>query len=280
MVRSCAICIINIGPRCQVIKCKNKSCSKWFHVSCTELDSFQYLYLLDEFNITGVYDWACSSCEPESIKNPAKQNKSFETTLNALFSQHFTDFKREFLESIEQKLQNLNDKIKAVENENRLLKNKLCASNENSITTTSNIIHEIKEQQKRACNIMIFNVPESVKESSDDKIADDKKFVDKLLQPVQLNSGPTKIVRVGKLVDNKNRPLKVSFKDEQSVKDILKLSKTLKSRNIIIRADLTLQQQQHLRGLRTELESRKTSGENNLIIKYINGVPAIITKKN
>lgn len=35
-----------------------------------------------------------------------------------------------------------------------------------------------------------------------------------------------------------------------------------------------------MKKLRDELESRRSNGENNLIIKYIRGTPTIVTKEN
>lgn len=91
-----------------------------------------------------------------------------------------------------------------------------------------------------------------------------------------LHPEPEKIMRLGKYDGKKTRPVKVCFSTSGTAKVILKNKLNCKDKNIKIYSDQTPNQKLDMENLREELRQRKEKGENDLIIKYIKGVPKII----
>lgn len=131
------------------------------------------------------------------------------------------------------------------------------------------ITGELLERQKRCTNIVLFNLPVSDNDVNSAKLI----IKDLINRDVSVRSA----VRVGKSNKNGIRALKVALQDSTIVSDILRSKKDpLKRKNIYISADLTSTQRSQLNRTKEELLTRKNNGEQNLKIKYINGVPKII----
>jgi len=98
------------------------------------------------------------------------------------------------------------------------------------------------------------------------------------------NIRPSKVIRLGIYDKNNPRPIKALFSTPADVFEILKSKRKLLSlqlpSTIGISTDRTLYQRNYMKKLRDELESRRTNGEIDLIIKYIRGTPTIATKDN
>lgn len=88
---------------------------------------------------------------------------------------------------------------------------------------------------------------------------------------------PEKIIRLGKFAADRTRAIKVCFASEEMAKAILRNKNCLKNHYIKIFSDQTPHQRKHLQNLVKELDKRTADGEPNLIIKYIKGIPKIIT---
>jgi len=123
-------------------------------------------------------------------------------------------------------------------------------------------------------NIILFNIPESAMQSN----ADDKNTISNIFQRIGVLVDPINCLRLGKLSNN-CRPVRVTLPNQHDVFDDLKnkrkLSDLANFKNISISSDKTLLQRKHLKNIINELNARKTSGETNLFIKYINGLPVI-----
>lgn len=147
------------------------------------------------------------------------------------------------------------------------------------------IIGEVGERNIRASNLIFYNVPESNADNAVDRVAHDSNLVSNVINSF-INGGsiiPSKVIRLGIRSQNKLRPIKAVFSTPADAFEILKSKKKLLSvqppSSIVISSDRTLYQRDYMKKLRDELESRRANGENDLIIKYIRGTPAIVTKK-
>uniref|UniRef100_A0A2S2P704 Uncharacterized protein n=1 Tax=Schizaphis graminum TaxID=13262 RepID=A0A2S2P704_SCHGA len=133
---------------------------------------------------------------------------------------------------------------------------------------------EISDRHSRSRNIILFNIPESATQSN----LDDKNTISSIFQQIGVLVEPINCLRLGKLSNN-CRPLRATLPNQHDVFDVLKnkrkLSDLANFKNISISSDKTLLQRKHLKNLFDELNSRKTAGETNLFIKYINGLPVI-----
>lgn len=135
------------------------------------------------------------------------------------------------------------------------------------------MIREIQDRDNKSRNIMLFNIEESV--SDIDSLA--KELITKL----NLDSIISAVNRLGQQ-SAKPRPITITFDSSKSVRDILKLKKSLSSdpswSNAWITTDLTLYQMNFLRSLKAERDRRNNSNNGNWFIKYSRGSPSLAQK--
>lgn len=144
-------------------------------------------------------------------------------------------------------------------------------------TVQENIMSELCERNVRSKNLVIVGITEPNSTDSTERQNKDKSEVLKIIRNTYADCPePCKITRLGKFKPNKNRPVKVSFASEETAKNILRNKVNGNNDPIKIYNDQTPQQRQYLMNLKEKLKERKESGEINLIIKYIRGVPKIV----
>nr|CAH7755351.1 unnamed protein product [Callosobruchus chinensis]CAH7768923.1 unnamed protein product [Callosobruchus chinensis] len=104
-----------------------------------------------------------------------------------------------------------------------------------------------------------------------------------MLRLVNLESvlNDIKHFRIGRTpLPNKSRPLKLIMDCESSMKKIFKDLKQIKAcqtfKDTVIVNDRTPMQMNQYRRMKAELEERKQQGENDIQIKYFQGVPKIV----
>lgn len=140
-------------------------------------------------------------------------------------------------------------------------------------------ISELEERKRRANNIMVYNLPESTSTNFEDKINDDLTNIITATSNISPDIIINKTIRIGK-IGSKPRPLKVILNSSDTVLKILKNKTKLNHPTARVSSDLTSIQRNHILNLRTQLENRKANGEVNLTIKYVHGVPRIVTSAN
>lgn len=137
------------------------------------------------------------------------------------------------------------------------------------------VIREMTERQKRAHNLMIFNMPEGGEDL-------DEVEVKRLLNIItQKTITIQNMSRVGKKNKNGFRALRVSLSSQHEVFEVMKNKSKLqdaKVNTIFINTDLTSSQRIQISKVKDELRERTTKGETDLYIKYINGLPRILSK--
>jgi hypothetical protein len=182
-------------------------------------------------------------------------------------------------------------KLAAQETEISMLRDridKLEAQNPNS-TKTNDIIcetlAELAERDERSRNIIMFNVPElDDKTPKSDYPAQEKKQVSDLIDNVECkrSGGIIRVHRLGLRQKDKMRPIKVVFDNSVDPREII-YSKRALPPSIQVKPDYTVKQRNNQKALWTEIEARKSRGEENLGIKFVNGTPKIVVnhhKKN
>lgn len=142
------------------------------------------------------------------------------------------------------------------------------------------IINEMTERQRRANNVLIFNVNESSTANRSDRTREEINTVKGILTHAEKNLGSFKVMRIGKYTAGKTRPLKVMFETREEAVKILKNRQQIigKISNLRIYGDQTTKQRDYYKFVKNKLESIIASGDNTKIIKYINGVPQIVNK--
>lgn len=147
------------------------------------------------------------------------------------------------------------------------------------------IVHELEERQARKKNIIVVGLPEqSSTVSRERRVQSDLERVSTILAHVSADSAVVASVhRLGKFNPNNSKPrlLKVELSDEKHVKDLLMKSKCLKNsdeyKHIVLFSDKTPRQLEYYRDLKAKLVERISSGETDIGIKYIKGIPKIVS---
>lgn len=171
------------------------------------------------------------------------------------------------------------DKIKQIETEISQLKkqNTNIPLSKSPALINEDLVLELKERYDREKNIVIVGILEKNDKNYNIRQTYDNQEVFKLLKTVYEECPmPTKCVRLGKYIPNRNRPIKAYFTNNEVTICILRNRSKLPE-NIKLYSDQTPSQMRYLQSLKEELTTRKDNGEKDLIIKYVRGKPTITT---
>lgn len=179
---------------------------------------------------------------------------------------------------IMRKVQELQEEVKILKQELQALKVTPRHASEN----IEQILSESHERFVRANNIMVYGASESPANDIQEKIMHDKNIAYQIFEKVGYQSKVAnilKVTRVGKKGGDIPRPLKVICNNSETVKAILLSKRKLDHNFCKIGYDSTKMQQAAYKAARIELIRRRDGGEDNLVIKFIKGIPTIINKK-
>lgn len=152
-------------------------------------------------------------------------------------------------------------------------------ANSSTAKTQEEIIIELNERNQRSKNILISGIPESISNDPKERQVYDKTALCNILKTIYTSCPePNKIFRIGKYNPDKTRLIKACFECKDTAKQILRSKPNVKNNDIKIFSDQTPQQQAYFKVLKSELECRIKNGEENLSIKYVKGVPKIISE--
>ncbi|KAF5280843.1 hypothetical protein FQA39_LY17947 [Lamprigera yunnana] len=168
------------------------------------------------------------------------------------------------------------------------VKEKLCELDDrvlkledNNVYLLENVISEINKRNSKECNCIIYKL-----EDSENAAKKDIELFKNLLaccnDEPSFNINDIKLIRLGKkFKSGVDRPLKVVFPNKDCLhwffhnkKMIIEKSK----KSIIITGDLTNAQRDFRNKVLSEIKLRREKGEDNLFMKYINGIPTIVSK--
>lgn len=239
----CFCCKISTEPNKLITCCV---CQNKFKYSCAGLS----LSEVKTLSKTGI-SWTCPNCNE--------------------FGQNINELKAILLD--------LKNEVAALKAEN----NKLVGKSSLDDIAFEEVVHEVAERQRRKKNIIIYGLKESTDKNTYKE--DDKLATIEILNHLLADQDFSFInpIRLGKYVSdtNKKRPIKVTLQDEHMPHNILHLAMKLREvdhfKMINISLDRTPRQIRLHTSCKKELETRLSQGESNLKIKYINGIPKIIS---
>ena len=158
---------------------------------------------------------------------------------------------------------------------------------------------EEKEEQERIDNkknnLIVYGLPENKAIEAEQMLTDFKTVRDLYRDRVEIKENDIiDIKRLGKTTENRFRPLRIVFKDNELRNDVLKNNKYLKLEgdehelcnckfpskhiHIYLTDDKTKKQQEADKSLREELKKRRNDGEENIIIR--NGKIVSTSRRN
>lgn len=144
------------------------------------------------------------------------------------------NFKSEVI-SLKQEMNTLKAEVTSLMTENSTLKIEINSlkyegrhrkeNDFSEVASNESVIMELLERQKRESNIMIANVCESQEVTPLQRKEDDTKIVRDLLQNHSVNLDNITIFRVGKVLPNKNRLIKVIMQNKSDAITVFRIKK-------------------------------------------------------
>ena len=197
--------------------------------------------------------------------NPVSTTSGVENAIQTLLTQH-----QKLSSSCEQLTSDLCSQNSTLQNQFNSLTKKFeigSSSNATSPNLAVNVIEEYADRDRRKCNLIVFNVPESTDTGWG---IDTESFVTICKSALNYDVKPTKVLRLGKK-GAKPRPLLVALESEDIKRHILMNAHHLRFseqyKGIFISTDMTKSEREQHKILRAELQQRKSRGETNLTIR-------------
>lgn len=253
----------NICPKCESeIDSKDPSlsccmCGSRFCLTCTKIPIEMY-YEIEDGNIEG-FAWHCRGCRAS-----LPTLKSMDHTLKQIDERNESRF-----QSLEKKVDKL-DKVITEKVTCEVKKLKIEVVEEIKTDMDQIIdkkIKEYEEQQLRASNVIVYNMPESSSLNSEIRRDYDIENFNKLLNDIEVGTVLIKTAyRLGLRTAGKNRPLKIVLENKQHRKSLLDNAKQIKNKStdlkdVVIARDLTPKQREESKVLRAEVLTRRNLGE-------------------
>lgn len=234
------------------------ACKVKYHLQCTSLNENERKVLASKSNLK----WFCILCDDDvcdMLNNFEKFRK---------VSKEIKILKKD----MEAKLKAFEERVVKCEVSGR--SNDVEVSDQSVIRSFEVDREETELIEAKKCNLIYFNVPESSKEESTDRMKDDFKLLtesysDTKIVPNDINA----IFRVGKKDDNVTRPVVVKFANVETRKRVLTANEDLKLKfndeiiNIFVSVDRTQKQREVHKKLVNELRRRKDAGDTDLVIR-------------
>lgn len=287
----CNICVKLVLDSEEGLECDGP-CTRWFHRECAKMAKTEYLKIANS-NLKWLcnrFDCKSDSSTPmdkllDSITKLSKQISTLNSKVDKLSALP------QQIDNIESNLKAIGDKLDAhetrignVETKIENIEQKLGSATA-SQSTSDDIIAEISERNKRASNILIYNLNESTSAQAPIRHKHDLDLIKNMLSAVDpdIKLNNLKCFRVGTQAKGKIRPLKAILSSPSEAKSILRNFKSdlIKSSNalfanVAVGNDRTPKEKLYLDSLKDELRKRSENGEDNLTIKFRNGIPAIV----
>ena len=267
----CTICENQVKAREKGIGCEK--CDQWWHIKCLNIKEDHYDFICSNKELC----YICKDCK----NKPKKEDEPNSTLLNQM---------SQIMEKINKVIENndrvlksncdLELRVKKLEKEGSVKEEQVKHIVNKSVNDLiegkmKGITEEIEERERRKENIIIVNIPESNKDTPEERLKEDTEKIKKLFEKVTTVESDTikKITRIGKKEDKKSRLIRVQLNSQEKKSELMKKQRELNNEEtkprdrIYINNDLTNTQREEDRKLRQELQQRKKDGETNLKIR-------------
>ena len=235
-------------PHEKWIKCEADGClSPWWHISCAGLEG------IPDSAVKKI-TYKCPKCALSDVGIKCIESTTYTKDISDEIKNSLPDIIRAVVkETTVTVTKTYAEAVK--EEQNIFLKETVRSTSQNAVQ----IMHD-KEVRER--NAVIFNVEESTKLSKEHRIKDDEKFINQLCQQVEIEEPAIlNVTRIGKMDENKKRPIKVCFhNDFEKRKFFAKLYKLKdaeeKYKNVQVQHDLSQEERDVIKKLVKEAEKK------------------------
>nr|CAI5827141.1 unnamed protein product [Callosobruchus analis] len=141
----------------------------------------------------------------------------------------------------------------------------------------------MNERQKRKRNLVLFGIKEQNQQLPPEQRVDTERDIARQVVSVldqTDDTGSITPIRLGQFSTGKDRPMKITLKDEKDVFTLIKKAKYLKNgphNKVSISFDFTPRQISYYKEVKAELDIRNSEGPERFRIKYFDGIPKIIS---
>ena len=269
------------GIECEV-------CLNWYHPACQGLHENAYLAIKQHDLF-----WLCENCKPRVLElrelvhaDGDHGSKNVNVTDSACLAR--MEAKIDELSKAVKKQHILTSEIRAEDAEVRktyadalkISSETLKISSETkppeplSTEQIQVCLSEQAEQEKRARNLAVYNLPESQAASAEERITEDISLLtDIVKQELKRSYKIEKAYRAGKKMENRPRTWIVTMESEVSKWDLLRAGNGLRdsmnetAKNVYINRDLTRREREQAKKVRDECNRRRNAGEHVRIYK-------------
>ncbi len=239
------------------------------HAKCQGVSDKKFELLKEEGDDTL---WLCTTCN-RTTRGLIQHVAHLEQKLSALEVKMENKASKEEIEKLEKRVEAIEEKLdpetevfakkleEALKEQQEIIQRntamKVAESMEhegkNNTDEVQKAVDEVKEQDRRKCNIILYNVPESESTNNDARREHDVAVIKELMKEELVveaaikedNRGVPRVTRLGKKEQGKIRPLRVVFSSPEDQRKVLGKAKNLANskiearKKIIIKPDLT-----------------------------------------
>ena len=286
----CVSCKKKIGVKQDAVECQ--WCKHWEHRVCSKITDNEYK-LLNSISVNIMF--VCTSCcskVPVALSlfdNGDRMDKKFE----AMYSKFTKELEllsssiRDNYNSMQENVSTLSTKVKDQYSQNVDLQEKLNHSKvlaaaveqgdpvqvraQLNIDSATKIVDEYNDRERRKCNVIVYNAPQSMAKDLSTQKKDDVSFVNVLCEKLAIPLVEIRdVTRLGSKSSSKNGLLRVKCCDllqrQQLLMNARKLRKFEEFKNVYVNPDLTRAERVAQKELRQELARRKADGEKDIYI--------------
>ena len=262
MVRKCGLCDTPVARQEIYLDCN--ACKKSYHSQCSGLTDLE----METMKKKGCkLKWYCRLCDDhvtDILKNLEKFKK-------------FNEEVKKIQNEVEQKIKNLESRVQKVEKpeENPVITTVIEKVLERKLPTNMPNLDEKMLVEKKRDNLIYFNIPESSSDDIEQRIKHDFECIQEIYgEDVAKKDDISNIFRVGKKSE-KARPLVIKFCDGNKKQEYcswsfgkrLEIKRENEIFKIAVSHDRTPKQREHFQKLVSELNERKESGEEDVVIR-------------
>lgn len=262
---SCAECGVKLlqSDNNRVMKC---NCSAFYHINCS----------MNVKQLNGFFEKCCPSKADFSILHMFEKMMN---NLSAKIEENMISVKNDILNEIEARLSYINGElIKKIETNEAMIEelHEKVTSCEKRIESSNRYdpvetAAEVKDSLMREKNIILFNVPE------DDSTGDFSK-ISPLLVGSSFNDANIKISRIGLKSVNKIRPLKLRCVSSDSAFELFNLLRSKRDSGFKCGFDKTPEERKRIKEVILQLKNIERNGDNSKKLKFVRGIPRIVSK--
>ena len=278
----CKICrkVVDSGPKSEAVECDR--CSAWVHFNCSKLGREEYEYLTNHPHTQML--WFCKTCRAEM-----KETRDVKGDRLAQQGAKIDSF-TEVINSIQKQMSDLKGEMtKVVKNTTDNGWTEVTSNGGTSRGPTqmqiqvSEALEDQKEKEEKRNNIILFNVPETIKSDEKTEFSQDLETIKEIISVVHPNADTValsgkNVMRLGGRRDGKVRPIKIQFQEDftkgKVFRNSAKLRNSEKYGKVNISGDKTKKELEADRLLREKLmAARLEKPDDDLIIYRGNIIP-------